>query len=319
MAVVVYADIAEVKSLKPPKTPPPKAKRDKITSFSRKSRKRMIRKVAKIRDLESSIFVTLTYPGKFDFTPQQIKQHFFAFKRRFFRKYTTEGIIWRLELKTRLSGASEGEIAPHFHLVIVHKKFISITDMVKFVRFAWNDIVAPGDADHFKAGTRVELISSRSQVMGYVSKTLGYVEKTEDQDLPEDAPQNWGRYWGTCGKLDMRPMIVVIVDYEQFRDLRRVIARSMKSAEYKRIVINKKIGKSTKRKRYYRRIVRGGKQRGFAVLGYGDQSKKAKILQESVIWKIITASNRFALGETRPIDNCFLSWFNKATKGNDKG
>ena len=112
-----------------------------ITTFSRKSRKTMFRKMGRIRDLHASYFVTLTYPGLFDFTPTECKAHLQALKKRFLRKYEHAGFIWRLELKQRQSGASEGRIAPHFHMLVLKRRTGTKAELIANISRWWNEIL----------------------------------------------------------------------------------------------------------------------------------------------------------------------------------
>lgn len=292
----VYADMAQLKVL--PDTMRKTVvkvteKREKITTFSKKSRARMFRTVAKIRNLRSAIWFCITYPDNFTFTPEQVKKHFNIFKKRWFRAYPDTGWIWRLEIERRKSGTCEGMLVPHFHVIVLHQHWIDIKKVIQDVRDDWNEIVAPEDEAHYKASTRVELLQNRKHVIQYVSK---YVGKAQEDKPQRDEFQNWGRYWGVCGKVDLKPIFEGFLTYPQFAEMRRnlsslMAARAKKDAQ--RIAAKKGIEPKEARlraKKYAKRIKKGGRFKGTSVLGCGDQSNGIGREDCATIWKVVIMS-----------------------------
>lgn len=307
--VTVYADVVEVKVLPDTtrqNTPRAKSRRAKITKFTKKSRSRMFRTIAKIRNLKSAIWFCITYPGEFTHTPEQVQKHFQTFKKRFMRDHPNVGWIWRRELERRKSGASEGVLVPHFHIILVHSEFIDIKSLIQEVKDDWNEIVAPGDEDHHNACSRVELLHNRKHVVQYVSK---YVGKTQEDQPRDNEPQNWGRYWGVCGQLDLSEAVTILIDYPQFAEIRRTLsnlmtARAKKDAE--RIAQKKGIDAKEARikaRKYAKRIKKGGRFKGTTVLGNGDQSQGIGNEDRATIYRVFAAAYCAAKPVTIPLDN----------------
>lgn len=94
------------------------AKRGIITRFSEASRRRLLRALAKIKRDLLPVFVTLTYPDDFPGDPNVWKGHLKAWFKRLKREHPGAAGFWKLELKPRQSGESEGKVAPHFHLLL---------------------------------------------------------------------------------------------------------------------------------------------------------------------------------------------------------
>lgn len=290
--IEVYADIVEVPVISRShlhKKPPNSTQRGTVTEFSKRSRVRMMREIAKIRDMSNGYFVTLTYPGRWNLHEQVPKQHLSAIRKRLERKFPLSGTIWRLELKKRKTGASMGQIVPHFHLVIfgtgVKKK-----ELIKWMSENWNDIVDPEDKDHLKAGTNVRRIKNRRHVMAYVSKYIAKHESDEDRGA-------WGRRWGMFGKLDKSMIYSIEIDRSQFIKMREMVIGVLRSEVRQRIMKimdgkpRSSLGENKRekiisilRKRYYKRLKTKETMRGFAVMGLGDLS------QNPVIWQIVKST-----------------------------
>lgn len=112
-----------------------------ITSFSRRARGRWLQMVASVnwRDAGPALFVTLTYPPEVENqTMEQRKQQRYQINR-FIVKLIGEAkpMFWRVEWKPRLSGPTEGAIAPHMHLLYLKTPMIDETT----VRHAWMRII----------------------------------------------------------------------------------------------------------------------------------------------------------------------------------
>ena len=178
-----------------------------IKSFSKGSRRRVLRLVASLKRAIAPVFVTLTYPDYFPENPHEWKKHLDSFFKRVLRRYPQAIVIWRLERKQRKTGDNIGEIAPHFHLLVYKVPYLSL---LKWVSGAWYEVVKSGDPRHFNAGTRVEPVRSVRGVLYYTSK---YICKQENDIL-----EGIGRTWGIVGR-DELPGIqgefqVIELDYK---------------------------------------------------------------------------------------------------------
>lgn len=233
----VYADMFEVKVppkpreekpllLNPDGTPKNRAKRGEVKMFSNKSRSRMLKMTAKVREFigdSRPVFITLTYTGKdlVDHSPEKWSRDLDTFRKRLVRFYEAHGLgdvkaIWRKEFKTRQSGELKGQVVPHFHLILfppVKFPVLVALDFGKFIADAWWEVVGTGDADHRKAGTQVEELSSKRKAKFYVSK---YVAKQDDAPVGKT-----GRMWGVWGELDMSASMSVVLTPRQYIAFRR--------------------------------------------------------------------------------------------------
>lgn len=185
------------------------------TSFSKSSRRRLLRHFAKLdrRNYESDgvYFVTLSLPD----VPASMDAHDWkrwldTFLKRLRRKYEYAAGAWRLEMVQRKSGSMAGQMVGHFHLAIFNvpasmrhlPPVMVLADFRKWASEAWTEIVG-GDDAHLRAGVQTKLVRGR-RVLGYLSK---YVSK-----MPEDAVAaaiDVGRHWGIFRK-DCLPVSPVV-------------------------------------------------------------------------------------------------------------
>ncbi len=174
--------------------------RGTVTGFSSASRRRLMRLIASLERDARPIFVTLTYPDMFPDSLDEWKRDIDVFGKRLARKYPQAGFLWRIEFKERQSGVSMGRVAPHFHLLVYGASY---RELLQWVPDAWWKVVASGDEDHLKAGTRVEHIYSWGGIMRYVGK---YIAKAEDY------PPDWrGRVWGVIGRKRLPWAVEVVI------------------------------------------------------------------------------------------------------------
>ena len=164
-------------------------KRGAITAFSRASRWRIMQLVATLKRTEVSLFVTMTYPDAFERNPRKVKAHLATFCKRLLREFPDAIVLWRMEPKVRKSGASAGEIAPHFHLLIWNVDYKLLRE---WIPLNWYQVVGSGDEKHLAAGTSVERVRSSRGVMHYTTK---YIAKSDSYVMP-----GWGRYWGVVNR-----------------------------------------------------------------------------------------------------------------------
>lgn len=231
--VEIYADMIKVKTpLK--NTVKSGGIRKECKGFSDNSRRRLIQKMAmwNLNDL-FPYFVTLTYPRLYAADWEIWKRDLDVFFKRLERKYPELiGSCWRVEFQRRG--------APHFHLIAVCSKACKNLALFRLqIAEMWAQIVADGYQKdggdmaayapeyqkHLKAGTGVEAVQGRKQLMAYVSKYLAKVDQS-------NAPTEWGRNWGfrnISGHLDFSPVEVIEIDYCEATQLKRYIRRWLRS------------------------------------------------------------------------------------------
>lgn len=276
--VEVYADMIKVRV--PTKNPVKGGgERKEIKCFSVNSRRRLIQKTAQWNLNELfTCFLTLTYPCLYAANWKIWKRDLEVFFKRLARKYRDIiGLCWKLEEQKRG--------APHFHLIVAsegsictcgtqemreykgHKRLVHKPDCIihqfrKDIALMWADVVASGYKmsggdmaayapeyeKHLSAGTNVESVNSRKQLMAYVSKYLAKVEVCESCkgknvvdcicrdcgciQAKDNSIQGWGRIWGfrnLNGELDFAPIETVELDYEEAVNLKRIVRKWMKA------------------------------------------------------------------------------------------
>jgi len=179
------------------------ARRGAVTIFSKASRRRLLRLLAKLDQKDRPIFGTITYPDEFPEGiegQKKIKRDLDNLGKRFRRKFPNGVFIWKLEYVARKSGENAGKVAPHFHLLIWGASF---ADLKAWLSKAWYQVVGSEDEKHLRAGVRVEYLRSWRGVMYYASK---YIAKIDEASVPEGA----GRFWGVVGR-DYLPLSGVVV------------------------------------------------------------------------------------------------------------
>lgn len=130
-------------------------KRGVITTFSRKSRNRLLKKMARLGDgTLRAKFITLTYPLLYP-NPTIAKTHLFSFIKRLRRLHPGWSGVWRIEYQARG--------APHFHLLCFNLPFIHYTKIQKW----WGQII--GFDDPF---TEIRYVRNKRGVMFYTSKYM---------------------------------------------------------------------------------------------------------------------------------------------------
>src|ERR1051325_3644613 len=188
---------------------PPKSKRGEVVSFSRKSRRRMLRLFATVSRtaLGRSLLVTLTYPRSFPTESSTYKRHFLTFSKRLRRTFPTSSAIWKLEFQERG--------APHFHLIVMGVPFLAR----QWLSRAWFQIVGSGDDRHFRAGTQVQRAHSTRKTLAYVAKYVAKVSSTK-------AGAHTGRFWGVVGR---RSLDAHSLDWQLERGGQRSLSRAVRT------------------------------------------------------------------------------------------
>jgi hypothetical protein len=199
-----------------PSMPPPGKPRDVVKTLSVASGGRLYDNLTSVDQAHGlPLFVTLTYPNYFPGDWSIWKRHLDNFRRVLFRDFALSfsegspapaeairerapvfvGGIWRLEAQRRG--------APHYHILLwTHQPFTD-ADLDQFrvwIANRWYKVVGSGDDKHLRAGTSVELVTSRDRVfatMGYLCKYLGKDSVHPDSQVFANPV---GRYWGVWGK-----------------------------------------------------------------------------------------------------------------------
>ena len=187
-------------------------RRGVIGRFSRGSRRRLLRKLSQVQRGKIPVFITLTYPGEYDQSPDIWKRHLDKLGKRIRRRFKSVGIFWKLEPQKRG--------APHFHLLVWGASY---WELKAWTARAWYEVVNSGDERHLRAGTRVEKIRSWRGVFWYASKYMG----KEVEALP-----GWeavGRYWGVIGEssIPWGSLVEVAITYPEAIGLIRLMRRSI--------------------------------------------------------------------------------------------
>lgn len=271
LTVEIYADVVKVikrpaarSSQQPPRS---SHQRGKISGFSRKSRKRMIEQLAKLRSVNNGFFVTLTYPDDVPHSAAKAKRDFAALRKRLARRFPSVGGIWRLELKPRLSGEFVGQLAPHFHILLFG--WAQRETLVRmWIALAWSRIVYETDNPPRKVRTQANAISSRKHAARYCSKYAAKEEPLENCNVGEDFVTSfYGRRWASFGALDCAAAVTITISAEQAVKLRRLAVRWLH-------------GRGS---RFERRLARGDPHNGFSILGLGDLSTSAQLFDSTIM------------------------------------
>lgn len=179
------------------------AKRGNVTTFSRKSRRRMIDLMSRM-ELENvrATFLTLTF--HYTHSPAETKAAFKRFLAYIHYHYPQSSGFWRLELQQRGT--------PHYHLILFNLPYWKH----KAIRKVWMRCTQEDNS-----GVRVNLLRGAKQAMYYVSKYVAKLPDDEGSTLFIDAPyqQNdpkaWqGRFWGVINSdaLPIAPRLVGVIN-----------------------------------------------------------------------------------------------------------
>jgi hypothetical protein len=141
--------------------------RGAITGFTRSSRKRLLELLARI-NLKGAGFVcflTLTYPdGNGPPSPQASSRDLTAYCKRLGRRSKQVAAVWRREWMPRQSGAFEGRIYPHFHLIVFGLPFTHCDEINRM----WREVL--GYDGYVR--TEIKGIQTWRKLLGYVSKYM---------------------------------------------------------------------------------------------------------------------------------------------------
>jgi hypothetical protein len=189
--------------------------RGDVQGFSRASRLRLIRKLARLTPTNTK-FVTLTYPDA-SVSAQDAKKHLRAFLERIRRKYPKTSAVWRLEFQQRGT--------PHFHLLMFNLPYVPFIEL----REMWRGVI--GLAASSPLFVRIELVRSARGVMRYASKYLAKETPSPEQGtalLDYDAYLHAGRVWGVFNAQNLPLAVqffatVVVTAMRNFWDAKRLM------------------------------------------------------------------------------------------------
>lgn len=199
-------------------------KRGQVIGLSRSARRHMMYRLCEVKRSSAPLFVTLTYPDLYDKNPRRWKRDLKTFFQRLKRDYPGSSAFWRLELKRRISGNSQGQIAPHFHLLTWGVSFLH---MLNFIKVAWWQVVGSGNEDHYKAGTNVQVVRTENGVKRYAAK---YASKNEDEEnlfVEVQKVGAVGRLWGIFNRpgIPWADCETIITSNEEVYKLLRLMRR----------------------------------------------------------------------------------------------
>lgn len=243
--------------------------RGKIQTFSKSSRKRMIKTFAALEEMPK-FALTLTFAddtmsGKSITERAEFSTKTFRYLTQWINNHTEFWAIWKREWEERKSGVLQGELCPHYHLLIGgawdgseneltangfcgpwEKSYIGqarkiLTEWVRFT--GTEDPAALHVAMHEKS---YAWLDNARHANKYISK---YMAKLLDYDLSEE--ESLGRFWGKIGgarmPLCVSPELITLcpeVALRVRRYFRRYVSRSGKNATSKKIKGVRKFGKS---------------------------------------------------------------------------
>lgn len=215
---------------------PVKAKRERITKWSEKSRMRLKWMLGTLKkaELGKAVFVTLTYPAEFPAPDDHgiYKGHLKAFCKELRRCWGAAMTgIWKLEFQQR--GAA------HYHLLLLGITEATLEKFRDWTAKRWYHIVNSQDEKHLRAGTGVDAAKTAGGAMCYLAK---YVSK-DDQTRPGNFT---GRYWGVIGRegLPVSRLATVLLHDESMikvqRWSRKLIKVNMKCSRWNNFLASKK-------------------------------------------------------------------------------
>lgn len=176
-------------------------KRGLVNEFTPASRRRMLRKMARIAP-KRVVFVTLTYPARFP-DARKAKEHLRAFFERVRRRFAHASGIWRLELQERG--------APHFHILFCEMPYVPFSE----IRRWWTEIIREFVDGHLPR-VKIEQIKSRRGAFYYVSKYCAKLDGAGEIPLSLSSTHNCtpGRWWGVFNRnhLPMAERLYAIVE-----------------------------------------------------------------------------------------------------------
>jgi len=197
----------------------PIRKKGDITTFSKSSRLRVMRKLNRVQGqlLGDPIFITLTHRHG----TMSTEKFQYAFLKKFAPKL--KEIIPDLAVMWRLEPHRNGK--PHYHLIAwSFRKKIKLKSeyYARQIRKAWRDAIDQHDRSAELYACKVIPLGSFRKTMSYVSK---YVAKEDDQI----SQQIEGRRWGTSTNLPVGAITEVNLTKDQYENLKNIVRTLLKS------------------------------------------------------------------------------------------
>lgn len=277
----IYANMVEATVIKPLTTPletTSNGNKNAITTFSNRSRRRMMKMVNKKRSRGRGIFVTLTYADEICFNPaftlRDFSRHLDNFMKRCERQWSNVTILWRKEFETRKSGDNIGQVAPHAHMILEHVTG-DLSDIRDDIEQWWHEISTDGDTEGLRR-SRVDVkpVQNDKHAMFYVSKYVGKADIQHNLTIQlylNGHAGDVGRHWGIRGDWNTEPSVIVALTLRQWRQLRRELRKYAK-----------------KRNRHYAKLLaRMPETVGASLFGLGDSDISTRFLWETDVMRLI--------------------------------
>lgn len=201
------------------RTPPPgRGIRGCVTYFSDNSRRRLMKKLARLKATKA-VFITLTYPDEFP-GPRTAYAHLRAYLERFRYHYPQASAVWRLEYQERG--------APHFHILFYNLPFLDRSEW-----HGWWARIVDAYVDDNEPRVSIEVVRSRRGIMYYVSKYIAKSDVDEDGNISYFIHLTYphkGRFWGIHNKhaLPWAERLYIVlrgVPAQAFDAMKQVLAR----------------------------------------------------------------------------------------------
>jgi len=165
------------------------SKRGVIRAFSRASRRRLMRFMArlKVRKIRAT-FITLTFAEVVSHA--EAKRAFKQFSQRIRRAFPMASVVWRLEYQPKRG-------AIHFHLLCFRLPFWPQAALQKSWEECTGELISIAD---------VRLVHGARSVMAYVSKYIAKIDDQPNTSLDDGSYQHEGRepalsrFWGWINK-----------------------------------------------------------------------------------------------------------------------
>lgn len=161
-------------------------KRSTIKNFTKSSRFRLFRVLAKMKenhDIEP-LFVTLTYHFGHEKKENDTKSQLHHFLVQLRNYDPAVEYIWRFEFQERG--------APHYHLIVIPgSPPENTTENIYGINIAriWHSIADPNSRAHEQYGCRVVTITSYLKACAYLSK---YIAKVDEKHFGIEVGKHWG-------------------------------------------------------------------------------------------------------------------------------
>ncbi len=168
-----------------------RTKRSSVSTFSRRSRYRMLTWLAKINwpQIKKGLFITLTYPDdQATLDPTERNKQRWTWHRDMENHLNKQfSLLWRIEWEPRKSGKRLNEFLPHFHLIAPGIRWI---DKEK-ITSVWRRVIGADGPTSVK----VKSLSCEKVHALYVSKYCAKIPSTSNLDDVSYLNIR-GRHWG---------------------------------------------------------------------------------------------------------------------------